>query len=213
VPKCTEVPGGIIHDWTGLVFVSSVSLAQVLSQLEDYDRDTLYYQPEVVKAKLVSKAGDEFRVFLRLKRVELITVVFDTQYDVQYSYLDPTHAASRSYSISIQEVENAGTPGERDLPAGDDRGFLWRLYSYWRFYQADGGVYIQCNAISLTRDIPLGLGWMARRFLDKIPEESLRFTLDATRTMLIKFLATPPRAPGAPAVPFGNEIQLKEKSH
>jgi hypothetical protein len=58
------------------------------------------------------------------------------------------------------------------------------LYSYWRFYQADGGVYIQCNAISLTRDVPAGLGWLIHPFIENIPAESLRFTLDATRTAL-----------------------------
>jgi hypothetical protein len=181
---CAEIPGGLIHDWTGIVFVPGISLTQALAALQDYDRDSAYYGPEVVQSKLLARSGDEFRVFLRLKRVQMITAVFDTEHDIRYANLDATHAYSRSYSTRVVEVENAGEPGERDRPIGDDRGFLWRLYSYWRFYQDDGGVYIQCNAVSLTRDIPTGLGWLVRPYLEKIPAESLRFTLEATRKAL-----------------------------
>jgi hypothetical protein len=181
---CPEVSGGLIHDWVGITFVPGVSLLQTLSALQDYDRDAAYYRPEVVQSKLLASSGSEFRVFLRLKQVEVVTAVFDTEYDIRYSNLDATHAYSRSYSTRVVEVEDAGRPSEHGLPPGDDRGFLWRLDSYWRFYQADGGVYIQCNAVSLTRDMPAGLGWMFRPFIEKIPAESLRFTLESTRTAL-----------------------------
>jgi len=40
---------------------------------------------------------------------------------------------SRSYSTRIAEVEDAGTPEERERQVGDDHGYLWRLYTYWRF--------------------------------------------------------------------------------
>ena len=46
--------------------------------------------------------------------------------------------------------------------------------------QADDGVYVQCEAISLTRDIPTGLGWLVRPFIENIPRESLGFTMRAT---------------------------------
>ncbi len=179
-----EVSGGLIHDWVGITFVPGVSLLQTLSALQDYDRDAAYFRPEVVQSKLLASSGSEFRVFLRLKQVEVVTAVFDTEYDIRYSNLDATHAYSRSYSTRVVEVEDAGRPSEHGLPPGDDRGFLWRLDSYWRFYQADGGVYIQCNAVSLTRDMPAGPGWMFRPFIEKIPAESLRFTLESTRTAL-----------------------------
>ncbi|HET7841716.1 MAG TPA: hypothetical protein VI216_08530 [Candidatus Acidoferrales bacterium] len=185
-PDCSAIPGGLIHDWVGVVFIPGVSLAQAISALQDYDRDADYYRPDVLKSKLLDRSGDVFHVFLRLKQVHVITVVLDTEYEVHYQYLDAAHAVSRSYSTRIAEVENAGEADEHDRPTGDDRGLLWRLYSYWRFYQADGGIYIQCNAVSLTRDVPAGLGWLIRPFIQKIPSESLRFTLDATRAAVVK---------------------------
>jgi hypothetical protein len=195
---CTAIPGGLIHDWVGVVFIPGVSLAQVMSALQDYDRDADYYRLQVLKSKLLGRSGDVFRVFLRLKEVQVITVVLDTEYEIHYRYLDGTHAVSRSYSTLISEVENAGAANERDRVPGDDRGLLWRLYSYWRFYQVDSGVYVQCTAVSLTRDVPTGLGWLIRPFIQKIPSESLRFTLDSTRDALVKrFQGSPGESRGA----------------
>ena len=182
--EANSIPGGLIHDWVGIVFIPGISMPQTLAMLQDYDYDAAYYRPEVLQSKLLERSGDNFRVFLRLKRVCVVTVVFNTEYDVSYTRRDATHAWSRSYSTRIAEVDDAGTPREHDRPAGDDRGFLWRLYTYWRFFEADGGTYVQCNAISLTRDIPTGLGWLVRPFIEDIPVESLRFTLNATRTAL-----------------------------
>jgi hypothetical protein len=111
-------------------------------------------------------------------------VVLDTEYDVHYVHLNATRAYSRSYSTRVSEVESAEQPGEHHKPAGNDSGFLWRLNSYWRFQEQDGGVYVQLEAISLTRDIPDGLGWLIRPFVTSIPRESLVFTLVRTRKAL-----------------------------
>ena len=181
----TGIPGGLIHDWTGIVFVPGVSLSQVLVMLQDYDHDVEYYKPDVLRSKLVARSGDDFQIYLRLKKVKVVAVVLDTEYAVHYAHLDAAHSYSLSYSTRIEEVENAGGPQERDRPVGDDHGFLWRLYSYWRFYQADNGVYLQCNVLSLTRDVPTGLGWLVQPFIENVPRESLRFTLNATRKALV----------------------------
>lgn len=181
-----SVPGGLIHDWTGIVFIPGVSISQVMSVLQDYDDAARYYGPQVLKSRLLAHSGNDFRVFFQLKQVHSVTVVLDTEYDVHYTFLDASHAFSRSYSTRIAEVVDAGEAGERDMPVGDDHGFLWRLYSYWRFYKSDDGVYVQCNAVSLTRDVPSGLGWLVRPFIETIPEDSLRFTLEATRKAVAK---------------------------
>jgi hypothetical protein len=192
-PLCPAIPSGLLHDWTDIVYVPGVTLAETLAALQDYDRDADYYQPQVTASKLLSKSDNQFRVFLRLKQTHVITVVLDTEYEIQYTTLDNSHAASQSHSTRISEVENAGSPHERISSPGADHGFMWRLYSYWRFYQADGGVYIECHAISLTRDVPTGLRWLIGPYIQKIPQESLRFTLTATRQALLqKFRNAPP---------------------
>jgi hypothetical protein len=121
---------------------------------------------------------------MRLLKKKIITVVLDTDHDVHYRSLDPSRSLCRSYTTRIAEVEDAGTPKEKVLPPDTGYGFLWRLYSYWRFQEREGGVSVECRAISLTRDVPLGLGWMIEPIIQKLPKESLIHTLEATRQAL-----------------------------
>jgi len=185
-PNCPDPPGALIHDWTALAFIPGVTLSQALAALQDYDRTAEFYSPQVLRSRLLSRNGDDFRVYLRLRQKRVLTVVFDTEYDIHDESLDATHAVSTSRSTRVAEIEDAGTSREHTLAPADDHGFLWRLNSYWRFYQADGGVYVQCNAISLTRDVPITLRLMVGRFIENISRESLTFTLTATRQALLR---------------------------
>ena len=98
------------------------------------------------------------------------------------SPMDATHCRSRSVATRIAEVADADQPSEHEKPIGHDGGFLWRMNSYWRFEEKDGGVYVEVESISLTRDIPTGLGWLIGPFVTNIPRESLLMTLGSTRS-------------------------------
>jgi hypothetical protein len=183
--RAISTPGALIHHWVGTVLIPGATLRQVLGTIQDYDRHQQYYSPEVVKSQTLEHSGDEFSIYLRLKRVKVVTAVFDTEHQVRYHYLDSTRAYSESRSSRIAEMKDPREAGERAFPAGEDRGFLWRLNSYWRFHETGEGVYVQCEAISLTREIPAGLGWLIGRFVESIPRESLDFTLKSTRTAVL----------------------------
>ncbi len=172
---------GLVHDWIGAVFVPGATLRQALTVMQNYDRNKIDYRPEVIDSKLVSRNGNDFHVYLRLMKKKVITVVLNSEHDVRYLPVDATFCHSRSYSTRIAEVENPGKAGEREAAAGDDHGFLWKLNSYWRFYERDGGVYVECEAISLTRDVPVGLGWMVEPIIRQLPRESLVHTLRSAR--------------------------------
>jgi hypothetical protein len=174
-------PDGMIHHWTGLVYVPGAKLPDVLQVLEDYDHHAEYYAPDVEKSRIESRNGDHFRVFLRFRRHKVITVVLDTEHDVHYFRDSGTRAHSRSSAVRIAEVENPGKSDEREKLPEDDNGFLWRMETWWRMIEADGGVYVQSEVLSLTRDIPAGLGWLIGPFVTGIPKETLTFTLEATR--------------------------------
>lgn len=183
----SPVPHGLIHDWLGAVFIPGVTLANVISAVQDYDRHKVAYRPEVVDSRLLSRSGDDFRIYLRLRKKKVITATLNTEHDVRYQPLDATHYRSRSYSTRIVEVADAGKPGEHELPVGEDHGFLWRLNSYWRFEARDGGVYVECEAVSLTRDIPAGLSWLISPIVRNLPRESLIATLTSTRNYSLSF--------------------------
>jgi hypothetical protein len=179
-----QISGGLIHDWVGTVLIPKVTMAQVLALIQDYEHSSRYYAPDVVQSRLVARHDDDFQVFLRLKKHKVVTVVLDTEYNVHYGRLDAAHQCSFSRSTRVSEIADPGTASEHALPGGHDHGFMWRLNSYWAFEQTDDGVLVECEAISLTRDIPTGLAWMIGPFVNSIPRESLQFTLDATRKAL-----------------------------
>ncbi len=178
------VPGGLIHDWMGAVFIPRATLARTLALMQDYGHNQDHYKPEVLASRLLSRNGNEFKVYLRLMKKKVVTVILDTEYDVHYFPLDAARCHSRAYSTRIAEVENPGKPDERALPPGAGHGFLWRLDTYWRFQARDGGVYVECEAVSLTRAIPAGLGWLIEPIIRSLPRESLANTLLETRTAL-----------------------------
>lgn len=181
-----HVPGGLIHHWIGIVFIPRASVRDVLAIVQDYDHQAAYYRPQVVRSRLLSHHDDQFHVYLRFREKKVITVTLDTEHDVTYQQLDAGDWSSRSRATRIQEVRNAGERGEYDLPPGQGGGFLWRLDTYWRFAGRDGGVYVQCESISLTRDVPTGLEWLIEPFITSIPKESLELTLNATRRAVLK---------------------------
>lgn len=180
-----SVPRGLIHDWIGAAFIPGVSMARTLAWVQDYGGHKEAYKPEVTDSRLLSRNGNEFQVYMRLRKKKVITVVLDTEHEVRYSEQDSTRWYSRSYSTKIAEVNNPGKPDERQLPVGAGHGFLWRLYSYWRFEERDGGVYLECQALSLSRDVPLGLGWLIEPIIRQLPRESLANTLRQTRDAVL----------------------------
>jgi hypothetical protein len=179
------VANGLVHDWIGATFAAGATVQQTLQLVQNYDQHKNIYRPEVMHSRLIAREGNDFQIYLRILKKKIITVVLDTYHDVHYASLDEARWTCRSYTTCISEVEDAGTAKERVLPPDTGYGFLWRLYSYWRFQERDGGTQIECRAISLTRDIPLGLGWMIEPIIRKLPSESLINTLNATRDALV----------------------------
>lgn len=175
-----RVPDGLVHDWIGAAFAPGATVKETLALVQDYNNHKTIYKPDVIDSKLISHHGDDFHIYLRLLKKKIITAVLDTEHDVHYSSLDGARWFCRSYTTRIAEVENAGKPNEKALPPDAGYGFLWRLDSYWRFEERDGGVWVECRAISLTRDVPKGLGWIIEPIVRKLPKQSLINTLAAT---------------------------------
>ena len=180
----SEVPDGIVHHWVGLIFISGSTLAQVLPAVQDYSHRDELYKPDVIASRILSHQGSDYKIFLRLYQKKFTTVVFNTEYDIHWGQVDAKSAYSNSYSTKIAQVKDSSHPDGAEMPVGKDSGYLWRLYTYWRFQEKDGGVYLQCEAVSLTRDIPTGLGWLLRPLVTKIPRDSLNHVLGRTREVV-----------------------------
>jgi len=176
-----KLSGGMIHDWQSTIFIPGANLDQVLGVLQDYSKHSQYYAPDVESAKIESREGDHFRVYMRFRRKKVVTVVLNTEQDVTYFRDSATREHSRSSAVRIREVANPGTKEEKEKSPDEENGFLWQMETWWHMEERDGGVYVQNEAVTLTRDIPAGLGWLIGPFVTSIPKETLEFTMNATR--------------------------------
>lgn len=181
-----SVPNGKIHHWAGAVFVPGMTVEAVLQHLSRYaGRESEHYD-DVVASRLIARNGDAHKVFLKLRRTKIVTVTYNSEHDVEYRRLGSARATARSVSTRIAELADAGTPTEREKPEGRDQGFLWRLNAYWRYEAVGDGVLIECESISLSRDVPALLRLFVSGMVEGIARESLEKTLASLKTALVK---------------------------
>lgn len=188
VEKIEAVNGGawavgdaLFHDWRATDFVPGATKEQMLRLLKDYGHLSTHYAPDVVSSRVLVEDREGTTLAVRLRKKQGIAAVFDTEYRVRTSLVGENGGFSRSRSQHIWQVRDPGTSHEQRLREGDDDGFLWALDSYWSFRQVDDGLLIEFEAVSLTRNVPAGLGWLILPILRTLPRESLEFTLRATR--------------------------------
>ena len=145
--KKISVPGGTIQHWCGSVFIPNVTLEHLLAELRKPVAET-HRQEDVLESRLLERGDDFVRVYLKLRRSNIVTVTYNTEHLVYYRHHSDRQALSRSIATKIAELEHANTPAEREKPEGADRGFLWRLNSYWRYQQVEGGVMVECESFN-----------------------------------------------------------------
>lgn len=179
IPAC-EAPdrsAATIQRWRGRVFIPRVTVGAVVESL----MSTMPVQDDVLSARVVSRNGDSMRVQMRIVRHAVVTVVYDTEHDVTFARRGEQAMTSRSVMTRIDEVVDAGTPGEHLRSVDADRGFLWRLNSYFQYSGDAGGVRVDLESISLSRGVSAMLRPVARPLIDRIAREAVVQTLDGIR--------------------------------
>jgi len=167
-------PDAIIHHYVAVLFVPGVSLAKTLSLVHDYDNYPRYYAPDVVACRLLESTTDGGRIALRIYQKKGLSATVDTEQVFDYKRLDASRHVSRARTTKVQEVRRSG----------EDRGFLWATNSYRRYWEKDGGTYIQIEGVSLSRDAPLALGWLVNRFISSVHKDFLLHMIESTRRAL-----------------------------
>jgi putative flippase GtrA len=167
-----HVADGTISDWSGSVFIPGVTLDRLLHGLQ-YP-GTPPPQDDVVSSRLIGRDGDSLRVAIRLVRRAIVTVSYDTEHQMRFRRLTPTVATARSVATRIDEV------------GGSDHGFLWRLHSYWRYEQTDGGVRVDLRSLTLSRSVPSLVRPIAAPLVNRVARESIVRTLDALRRYFVR---------------------------
>ena len=177
------VPSALVHHWRGDVLIPGVTVAALVAQLQAAAPRP---QEDVLESRVLDRGPDWMWVRLKLQRKTVITVVYNTEHIVTFDRYGSTRATSMSTATKIAEVSNPDTPEERELPAGGDRGFLWRLNAYWRYEEVNGGVIAECESISLSRDVPSLVRYFVNPLVESTARESMARTLLAIRARFAK---------------------------
>jgi|SRR5580700_8709368 hypothetical protein len=181
-----KVRSGLIHDWTGAIFIPNASIGDVMRVVRDYDHYRAIYHPNVVGSKPleIGETEDRFSIVIMNKSF-FAKGALDSDYRSIFVRIDDQHWYSTSETTRVQEVADYGAASQYLLPEEHGKGIIWKLYSFARFEERDGGVYIELEAIALSRDIPAALHLVVdpvvRRVSRSSLETSLQQTADAVR--------------------------------
>jgi hypothetical protein len=166
---------GLIHDWVAAAIVPNTTVEKTLAVFQNYAAYKSIYSPDVSDSKLLRRDGDLWHVYLQMVKKNVLTVILNGEFDVQYRSLGNNRWQLLSRSTRIAELD-----GDRELPSGSGHGFLWRLNAYWLIEPRPEGVYLECRSISLSRDVPFVLSLAVKPFVTSVPRDSLQSTMDAT---------------------------------
>jgi hypothetical protein len=183
--KLRDIPDGMIHHWRGFVFIPGVNLETVLSRVANPTSENVR-QEDVKDSRLLEKTPGQLRLYLKLQRKKIVTVVYNTEHLIKYLKCSNSTAWSNSIATKIREIENPQGKDEREKPEGHDSGFLWKLNSYWRYQQVEGGVIVECESMTLSRSVPPILSLIINPIIKKVARESMDRTLQSMRNRLAK---------------------------
>ena len=173
-----HVPSGLIHDWIGVAFIPNARLEDVLSAARDYDNYKKFYQPTVVDSKSLGREGPADLYWMRVVNRQVVAdTALDIEYETTYFQIDDRRCYNSTHTRRVREVRHYGKPDEAELPPDQGSGYIWRLYSIARFEERDGGVYVELEAIALSRDIPVGLRWLVNPIVRRVSKNSMLISL------------------------------------
>jgi len=187
VGRGTEsVPHGLVHDWIGAIFVPGATIEGLQAVVHDYDHYQKMYQPVVASSKTLS-CSDESQRFEMVwqRKVLFVMAAIQGRYQAHDVMLDAHRGYSIASTVEMREIASYRHPGERLLEPDTGNGFMWRIRSMARYEERDGGVYLELEALALTRDIPASLAWMVNPVVNHLSVNSLTTTLRQTRDAVV----------------------------
>ena len=179
-----DVPKGNISHWMGAILVPNATLNDVLDGLQ-YDIPTHELQHDILESRVLARDGDTSDLYMRLRLdTPMASAQFNVEQTLEFVRPGGGRAWSRSVATRIAQIEDPGSPNERERPIGNDRGFIWRLQLHWRYQQVDSGVLVEVEQLTLSRSIPVLMRVFLGRFISRATRSSVTETLESIVTHL-----------------------------
>ena len=175
--KPEAVPVGLIHHWIGAAFVAGARMDDVMAVVRDYERYTEFYKPSVVDARTLSRRAEEDRfTVVVVDKAMFMRRALDSEYQSRFRQVDATKWYSEAQTTRVQEMSDT-----KRFPDGEGSGYIWRLATISRDQERDGGVYIETEAMALSRPIPMTLHWVVDPIVRRVSRASLETSLEQTK--------------------------------
>jgi hypothetical protein len=191
--KEIQVPEGLVHHWLAIGYIPGATRDQVVALAQDYSRHPQFYAPDVQGAHVLAREDQHFSVYYRFYRHAIVTTTYNTEFSVDYHLPDRSRGYSLARAVRIAEVQNPGKLDEKELPVGNDHGYMWGLNLYTRYLEKDNGVYVQIEFVALSRSVPGLVAWLVNPYIRSIPSEYLTNYVHTTQ----KALSNNERFPGS----------------
>jgi hypothetical protein len=172
-----SVPDGLIHHWIGAAFIPDAHIEDVIGVVRNYNRYTEYYRPSVIDARALSQKAEVDRFYVvMVNKAMFMKRALDSEYQSRFNQVDAGKWYSVAETTRVQEISDEGR-----IPDGEGSGYIWRLCTMSRYQERDGGVYIETEAMALSRPIPVALHWVVDPIVRRVSRESLTTSLEQTR--------------------------------
>lgn len=181
-----HIPGGLIHHWIGAAFIPNATLSQLLATVRNYGSYPKYY-PSVTASKLLARDGsvDHFRSLELHQAMFSTRIAMDADFDAEYLPAGEKRAYSIASTTRLQQVQDYGASDQHELEPMAPTAYLWALTTISRYEEKDGGVYLELEAMALSRDVPFALRWLVDPFVRKASVTTLYGSLKQTREAVI----------------------------
>jgi hypothetical protein len=185
----TDIAGGSIHHFSGVIHIAGGTIASVRRIMQDYADYPKYFKPDVSKGSGTlnpdsTPADEHYTSHISLVQSTLwIGVSYDCIYDTHYRLLEPNRWESKSAAVSIKEWRDPKDAAQGYFPEGDDHGFLWRTNTFWLVRENNGGIDVELDSMTLSRPIPTGFAWWGSRRTKDAVDKMLRDMKTAVETI------------------------------
>jgi hypothetical protein len=176
------VPHGLIHDWIGAVFIPDATIHDLMAVVNSYERYDKIYKPTLIKARLLASSENEQKIsIVWLQRVLFFTATFYSEVDCKEVALNERRGYMDIAALRLQQIVHYGQTDERRLAPDEGNGYVWRLVTFARYEERDGGLYLELEVIALSRDFSRATRLVLGPLMDRLPKELLSSKLEQTR--------------------------------
>jgi hypothetical protein len=115
-----------------------------------------------------------------MNKAFFLKTTLDADYQATNVRLDDRRFYSVSRTTRLQEIEDYAQRSEHKIPEGEGSGYIWKLFSIVRLEERGDGVYVEMEAIALSREIPGAVHFVVEPIVRRVSRNSMLTSIRQT---------------------------------